>query len=117
MDDKFRKYVEKTYTGKPFSFLYMKYKRNKGMVKNICAEGMAEALLSESKFVIEDDIEEFLDTIELDSVWHLARECKNEHVREKARDKIIQVLIDDQNRPIMEDKIKQDEEYCLKKTL
>jgi hypothetical protein len=118
MEDKFRKCVERTYNGKPFSYLYMKFKKTRGVAKNVCAEGMAECLINEPRFIVEEDIEIFLNTIELDSVWHLARECKNEHIRELARDKIIKVLIDDQNRPIMEEKIKEDEaSYCLKKTL
>ena len=122
MDNDYRKYIEKKYFKESYRNVYMKFKKSKGAVKSVCAEFMALFLIEQPRLILEEDIDDFLNTIDLDSVWHLARESKNSHVKEIARDRIIQVLIDDQNRPIMEEKIEQDnveieKEQVLKKSI
>jgi hypothetical protein len=97
--------IKRGYTSLPYNKLYMKYKNTKGLVKGICAELMVDALTRDSKMVAEDDLDDFLTTIELDSLWHLALDSKNQHVKEEAKTRIIAILVNEENKEMLEEKI------------
>ena len=108
MDNLLKKSMIRGYNRLPFPKIYRKYKTTTGLAKSVCAELMVDTLTNESKFIVEDDIEEFLETVELDSLWHLAIECKNQHLKEEAKKRVIAILVSDDNKEIMEEKIEQD---------
>ncbi len=110
LEDQIKKYIEHKYSNMNYQTLYKKFRSGNGQVKSVCAEYMVDYLVREPRLVVEEDIERFIGTIELDSVWRLARDSKNLRVRDVCREKIIKILIDDENRPIYEDKLVQDEE-------
>ena len=106
--------IKKSYLRLPFSKIYSKYRTTDGDAKSMCAELMADTLTNESRMIMEDDIEEFLDTIELDSLWHLAIASKNMHIKDEARKKVIAMLIDDANKEVLDEKIEVDLELDRK---
>jgi len=112
-----KKAIKNSYLRLPFTKIYSKYRSTKGDAKSMCAELMVDTLTNESRMIMEDDIEEFLDTIELDSLWHLAIASKNLHVKDEARKKVIAMLVDESNKELLEEKIELDNTGEEDKTL
>jgi hypothetical protein len=108
MDNLLRDAMVKGYKRLPFTKIYRKYKTTNGLAKSVCAELMVNTLTNESKFIVEDDIDEFLNTVELDSLWHLAIDCKNPHVKDEAKRKVIAILVSEDNKEILDEKIELD---------
>lgn len=114
MDNLLKSAMVKGYNRLPFAKIYRKYKTTSGLAKSVCAELMVNTLTNESKFIMEDDVEDFLETVELDSLWHLAIDCKNPHIKEEAKKRVIAILVSDENKQMMEDKIELDKREALK---
>ena len=106
--DNLKDAIKKSYLKLPFSKIYSKYRTTNGDAKSMCAELMVDTLTIESRMIMEDDLEEFLDTIQLDSLWHLAISSKNLHVKDEARKKVIALLVDESNKELLDEKIELD---------
>ena len=109
MESALEKAIRNGYTSLPYNKIYLKYKNTKGTAKRICAELMVDALTRESRMLFEDDIDDFFETIELDSLWHLALDSKNLHLKDEARKRVISYLITEDNVELLEEKINLDE--------
>jgi len=105
MESAIEKAIRSRYTSLPYNKIYLKYKNTKGTAKSICAELMVDALTNDSRMVAEDDLDDFLTTIELDSLWHLALDSKNIHVKEEAKKRVIAILVNEENMEMLEEKI------------
>ena len=103
--------MNRSLSNRAFRVVYKKFKNSSGLMKTACAEVMVEKLSKVSIFIEEDVIPDFLNELDLDPLWTLATRCKNEHVKELAKDKIVEILLDDDLMNQMLEKSRADDAY------
>ncbi len=104
MEELLKELLIKKYNKSSYATLYQKFKTSSGETKTIVGDLLAERLVSNTLPIVEEDIDELIDNISLYSVWDLANNCTNNHVKEKARLKIEDIAINSENEDIYESK-------------
>jgi len=82
-------------------------KAKKGIANVSCDTGI---LIDKPIRISSDSLDAFIETVELDSLWTIASTSKNRILKEKARERLIDQIINDDNIKAMLEKIGQDEE-------
>ena len=82
-------------------------KAKKGIVDVSCDTGI---LIDKPIRISSDSLDAFIETVEIESLWSLASNSKNRILKEKARERLIDQIINDDNIKAMLEKIGQDEE-------